>query len=75
MRQESGNSMNRDQVEGKVKTVKGQVKQAVGDVVDDPVLHDEGVADEAEGRVQDGFGKAKQKVGKVVEDIGKAIKK
>ena len=67
--------MNRYQVEGKVKTVKGQVKKAVGDAVDDPVLHDEGVADEAEGRVQHGFGKAKQKIGHAVEEIGKALKK
>ena len=67
--------MNRDQIEGKVKTVKGQVKQAFADAVDDPVLHDEGVADEAEGRVQEGFGKAKQKIGSAVEHSGKTIKK
>ena len=67
--------MNRDQVEGKVKVVKGQVKQTAGRALNNPRVHDEGVADEAEGRVQDGVGKAKETVGRAVERIGKAIKK
>ena len=67
--------MNRDEVEGKAKEIKGRVKQGVGDLTDDQNLHDEGVADEAEGEVQKGFGKAKRKVGEAIEDVGEAIKR
>jgi uncharacterized protein YjbJ (UPF0337 family) len=67
--------MNRDEVEGKAETLKGKIKQAAGDLTDDPKLHDEGVADEAAGKTQDAFGHAKRKVGEAVQDIGKAIKK
>jgi len=67
--------MNRDEVEGKAETLKGKIKQAAGDLTDDPNLQDEGTADEAAGKTQETFGKAKRKVGEVVEDIGNAIKK
>jgi uncharacterized protein YjbJ (UPF0337 family) len=67
--------MNRDELEGKAETLKGKIKQATGDLTDDPRLHDEGVADEAAGKTQDTLGHARRKVGEAVEDIGKAIKK
>jgi uncharacterized protein YjbJ (UPF0337 family) len=67
--------MNRDQVEGKAEALKGKIKQGVGNMTDDPDLHDEGVADEAAGTAQDTFGKAKETVGKAVQDLGKAIKR
>jgi uncharacterized protein YjbJ (UPF0337 family) len=67
--------MNRDEVEGKAEALKGKIKQAAGDLTDDPNLHDEGVADEAAGKTKDAFGHAKRKVGETVEDTGKAIKK
>ena len=51
--------MNRDQVEGKAKEIKGRLKQGVGDVANDEALRNEGVADEAEGQVQKGFGNVK----------------
>jgi uncharacterized protein YjbJ (UPF0337 family) len=67
--------MNRDEVEGKAETLKGKIKQAAGNLTDDPNLQDEGTADEAAGQTQEAFGKAKRKVGEVIEDIGNAIKK
>jgi len=67
--------MNRDEVEGKAETLKGKIKQAAGNLTDDPNLQDEGTADQAAGQTQEAFGKAKRKVGEVVEDIGNAIKK
>ena len=67
--------MNRDEVEGKAEALKGKMKQAAGDLTDDPDLHDEGVADEAAGKTQDAFGKARRKVGEAIEDMGNAIKK
>jgi len=67
--------MNRDEVEGKAKEIKGRVKQSVGDLTDDETLREEGVADEAEGEVQGGFGRAKRKVGEAIEEVGEKIKK
>jgi uncharacterized protein YjbJ (UPF0337 family) len=67
--------MNRDELEGKAEALKGKIKQAAGDLTNDPNLHDEGVADEDAGKTQDAFGHAKRKVGEAVEDIGKVIKK
>jgi uncharacterized protein YjbJ (UPF0337 family) len=67
--------MNRDEVRGKTETVTGKIKKAVGDLTDDPALHDEGVADEAAGRIRDAFGRAKRKVGETVENAGKKIKR
>jgi len=67
--------MNRDELEGKAKQVKGKVKQSVGDLTDDEKLRDEGVGDEAEGDVQEGWGKARHKVGDAVKDLGEKIKK
>ena len=67
--------MNRDEIQGKVESVKGKIKQAAGDLTDDPDLHDEGVVDEAAGDTQEAFGRAKRKIGEAVESAGKAIKK
>ena len=67
--------MNRDELEGKAKEIKGRVKQGLGDVTDDETLRDEGVADEAEGEVQAGFGKARRKVGEAIEEVGEKIKR
>jgi uncharacterized protein YjbJ (UPF0337 family) len=67
--------MNRDELDGKAEALKGRVKQAAGDLTNDPALHDEGVVDEAAGETQAAIGKGKRKVGEAIEDIGKAIKK
>jgi uncharacterized protein YjbJ (UPF0337 family) len=67
--------MNRDEIEGKATALKGKVKQAAGDLTNDPDLHDEGVADEAAGEVQDALGRGRRKVGEAIRDIGNAIKK
>ena len=32
--------MNRDEIQGKTEIVKGRIKQAAGDLSDDPDLHD-----------------------------------
>jgi len=66
---------NKDEVAGKAEQFKGKVKQAVGDVTDNPDLYDEGVADEAGGEVREGVGTVKRKVGEAVKDLGDAIKR
>lgn len=67
--------MNRDELEGKAKEIKGRVKQGIGDLTDDENLRDEGVADEAEGDVQEGFGRGRRKVGEAIEELGEKIKR
>ena len=67
--------MNRDEIQGKAEALKGKVKQAAGDLTNDPDLHDEGVADEAAGNTQDAIGRGRRKVGEAIENIGNAIKK
>jgi uncharacterized protein YjbJ (UPF0337 family) len=67
--------MNRDELEGKAKEIKGRVKQGVGDLTDDEKLRDEGVADEAEGEVQETYGKGRRKLGEAIEEVGEKIKR
>jgi len=67
--------MNRDELDGKAQALKGRIKQAAGNLTNDPDLHDEGVVDEAAGKTQDAIGHARRKVGEAIEDIGNAIKK
>jgi uncharacterized protein YjbJ (UPF0337 family) len=67
--------MNRDELEGKDEALKGKIKQATGDLTNDPDLRDEGVADEAAGKTHDALGHAKRKVDEAIKDLGSAIKK
>ena len=67
--------MNRDELEGKAEALKGKIKQATGDLTNNPRLHDEGVADEVAGKTQDAVGRVRRKVGEAIEDVGNAVKK
>ena len=67
--------MNRDELEGQAKALKGKIKQATGDLPNNPRLHDEGVVDEVAGKAQGAVGRVRRKVGESIEDLGKAIKK
>jgi uncharacterized protein YjbJ (UPF0337 family) len=67
--------MNKDEIEGKAEALKGKVKQAAGDLTDDPALRQEGEDDEVAGKTQDAIGAGRRKVGEAFEKIGDAIKK
>ena len=67
--------MNKDEVQGKARSMKGTVKRIAGDVSENPDLYDRGVADEAAGEAQETYGRAKRKIGEAVEKVGRAIKK
>jgi uncharacterized protein YjbJ (UPF0337 family) len=67
--------MNRDEVEGKTQVVKGKIKQAAGNLENDPELYNEGVDDEIAGKTQDTIGRVRRKVGEAVKEVGNAIKK
>ena len=60
--------MNKDQVDGRAQTAKGNVKEAAGKLVGNERLAAEGRADQASGKVQ-------STVGDVKNDVGNAIKK
>ena len=61
------------EVKGKGKQVKGTAKQKLGNLIDDPELHDEGSAERVEGNVQEKVSKARRVIGETVEDIGDKI--
>ncbi len=54
--------VNKDQVSGVAKQVKGSVKEAVGKATGDRRTQAEGMADKAAGKVQKTYGDAKQKI-------------
>ena len=60
--------MNKDQVNGRAETAKGNVKEAAGKLVGNERLTTEGQAEQAAGKVQ-------STVGDVKNDVGNAIKK
>jgi uncharacterized protein YjbJ (UPF0337 family) len=66
--------MNKDELNGKVDRLKGNIKESVGEATNDPNLRDEGIADQAAGNVQEGFGKARRKVGEALDDVADKIK-
>lgn len=67
--------MNRDELNGKVDRMKGNIKESVGEATNDDQLRDEGIADQAAGNVQEGFGKARRKVGEAIDDVADKIKR
>ena len=66
---------NKDEMRGKFKRAKGEVKEKVGRVTNDPKMIQESQDDKAAGRTQETFGKARRKVGDAVKDIGDAIRR
>ena len=60
--------MNKDQVNGRAQTVKGDVKEAAGKLVGNERLTAEGQAEQAAGKVQSTVGDVKNNVGKALKD-------
>lgn len=65
--------MNKDEAKGKVKQLKGAVKQDIAVRRGDPALHDEGTGDRAEGELQESFGRGKRKIGEAIERVGRKV--
>jgi uncharacterized protein YjbJ (UPF0337 family) len=53
-------SSTQDQVEGKLHAAKGQVKENVGELINDPYLEVEGKVEKKEGKVQEKVGQIKK---------------
>ena len=66
--------MNKDELNGKMDRLKGNIKESVGEATNDQDLRDEGIADQAAGNVQEGFGKARRKVGDAIHDVAHKVK-
>jgi uncharacterized protein YjbJ (UPF0337 family) len=60
--------MNKDQVNGRAETVKGNVKEAAGKLVGNERLTTEGQADQVAGKVQSTTGDVKNKVGDTLKN-------
>lgn len=56
--------MNKDQVKGRLKEAKGEIKKDTGKLVGNKRLEAEGVIDKATGKVQSGFGDGKNAIDK-----------
>jgi uncharacterized protein YjbJ (UPF0337 family) len=67
--------LNQDEIMGKLKRIKGQIKQGVAGVTGSQRLRDEGEAVEVVGEVQEGAGRVRRTVGEAVNDLGDHIKK
>jgi uncharacterized protein YjbJ (UPF0337 family) len=59
--------MNKDQVNGRAETIKGNVKEAAGKIVGNERLTAEGQADQVAGKVQSTVGDVKNNVGNAVK--------
>ena len=60
--------MNKDQVNGRAQTLKGDVKEAAGKLVGNERLAAEGQVDQAAGKVQSKLGDVKNKVGATLKN-------
>jgi len=67
-------TMNKDELNGKVDKLKGKIKEGVGNATNDDELRGEGQADQAAGHVEEGFGKARRKVGDALHEVAHKIK-
>ncbi|EWY42010.1 hypothetical protein N825_18905 [Skermanella stibiiresistens SB22] len=54
--------MNRDQIEGAAKDIKGDIKKGIGNLTGDEKLKAEGNLDKAEGKIQKGAGNVQEKL-------------
>ena len=66
--------MNKDELKGKAKDLKGRATEGAGEMVDDERLEHEGKAEQLEGQTQDAFGRGKRRAGQAIEDAGEGIK-
>ena len=60
--------MNKDQVNGRTETAKGNVKEAAGKLVGNERLTTEGQAEQAAGKVQSTVGDVKNNVGNAIKN-------
>jgi uncharacterized protein YjbJ (UPF0337 family) len=67
--------MNKDELQGKLRKAKGQIKQAAGVATGNRRLENEGAAERSGGAAQAGVGKATRKIGEAVAKVGGVVTK
>ena len=67
--------MNKNEVRGKARQLKGRVKEAAGVVTGNRHLENEGAAERTGGEIEAGLGKARRKVGTALAELGRAFKR
>ena len=72
---ERGATMGKQETRGKIKNIKGRVKESVGILTGNTKLEREGSRERTAGAVQQSVGKARRKVGEFVAGVAKTIKK
>lgn len=66
---------NEDERSGRMRDVKGRVKEAAGILTGNERLEDEGAGDRQAGQTEEALGRARRKLGEAVEDLGERIKR
>ncbi|MBC7835361.1 MAG: CsbD family protein [Phycisphaerales bacterium] len=61
--------MSNENIKGGAKQIRGNIKEAVGDLTGDRKLKVDGKLDRAEGSLQKGYGKIKEAVKDTVDDL------
>lgn len=67
--------VSKQEVRGKVRNLKGRLKEAAGIVTGNPELEEEGADQRVDGALEEGMGKAPRKVGEALQDLGRKVKK
>ena len=67
--------MGNQETHGKVKKVKGRLKEAAGIITGNRELEREGSRQRTKGAAEERLGRARRKVGELVDGIAKSIKK
>ena len=67
--------MNRDEIQGKARDVKGRIKRASGALTGNRRLESEGADDQEIGQAQADVGRARKNLGRAVEKLGRRIKR
>jgi len=58
-----------NEIGGKLNQIKGNVKEAWGDLTDNPVREHEGKRDRVKGRIQEEYGEVKKKESELERDL------
>jgi uncharacterized protein YjbJ (UPF0337 family) len=67
--------MNKDELKGKGRQLKGAIKQEAGLRTRNPRLVSEGDDERAAGEVQEAYGRGRRKAGEAIERVGRKVKR
>lgn len=66
--------LNKDEIKGKAKQIKGRIKNKVGQLINSEQLQEEGILDSREGELQETVGTAYRKSDEAVEKLKNYVK-